>query len=116
MVYNHTQLPGLYQAVFKPVAIPQPVYYSVAIDSSALDPQLVSKADLSWLTHQHYIKGVIKPAQIPGVLSSVLVGVDLWPWLVLLVMAMLIGEVLLCRRLLTSPLAAVPQEVSNAKV
>ncbi len=116
LVDNHTQLPGLYQAVFKPVSIPQPVYYSVAIDSSELDPQLISKADMSWLTHQHYIKGVIRPAQIPGVLSSVLVGMDLWPWLVLLVMAMLIGEVLLCRRLLASPRAAVPQEVSHVKV
>jgi hypothetical protein len=114
MVYNHTQLPGLYQAVFKPGSIPQPVYYSVAIDSRELNPQLVSKADLSWLTHQHFIQAVIKPEQIPGVLNSVLVGVELWPWLALLVMAMLLGEVLLCRRLLASPRAALPQEVSNA--
>lgn len=116
IIDNRTQLPGLYQVVFKPVSIPQPVYYSVAIDPSELDSQLVSKTDMSWLTHQHYINGVIKAGQIPGVLSSVLVGVDLWPWLALIVMAMLVGEVLLCRRLLAASPVAMPQGVSNGMV
>lgn len=115
MIYHHTESPGLYQLNFKPAAIPQPVFYSVAIDPRQLDPQTLSKNDIIWLEHQGYVKAVIKPAGIISILSSTLTGLDLWPWLAALVMLMLIIEVFLCHRLLSASAAELKShEVTSA--
>ncbi len=99
LVYSHTTYPGLYTLTFTPPAIPQPVYFAVGMDVRSLASQTLSKRDLAWLTQMKFIKQIIQPAQIAAALGAQNADTDLWPWMALLVLAMLVIETLLCRRM-----------------
>ncbi len=99
IAWDHTGRPGLYELHFKPSTVSQPVYYSVGIDPAQLNPQMISKADVTQLIRHGYIRARIQPGGIAAALGVLSRGVDLWPLLAMLVLLLLVCEALGCRRM-----------------
>ncbi len=97
--YKDTFIPGLYELRFTPPEIPQPVYFSVAIDHAEFDPATVTSADLTWLQQHKYIKDRVTLETLPAAIHAQRGGLELWWLFGLLLLALLIGEVLMTWRL-----------------
>jgi len=97
--FSDTNMPGLYELRFSPRTIPQPVYYSASIDRRELDPAVISTAEAQWLRERNDLQDRLTPASLPAALVARHTGTELWPLLAFLVLALLISEVFLTRRL-----------------
>jgi hypothetical protein len=98
--YTDTYQPGLYELGFAPPEIPQPVYYSVNINQKELDPATLAAADLAWLKDNSYVKERITSDGLAAALGAQNRGTELWPYLALGVIGMLVLETFLTRRIL----------------
>jgi hypothetical protein len=110
--YNDTAEPGLYTLRFDPTTVPQPVYFGVGIDRRELDPATLSEADYAWLKTRGYVQGTLKPDEIASVLSGTSTGAELWPWLALGVLALLLFESVMTWRM--ASLQVAPAGVTSA--
>jgi hypothetical protein len=99
ITWNHTGLPGLYTLSFSPSGSRPDAYFNVNIDMTQLNPQVLSKADVQWLTDQHYLLRQITANQIGVALGTVKGSLSLWPMLAVLLLLMLVLEALQCRRM-----------------
>jgi hypothetical protein len=97
--YADTFLPGLYELRFAPAEVPQPVFYSVAIDRAALDPAGLSAADVEWLRERNYLQERLTAETLPQALGARATGTELWPLAALLLLVLLVLEVFMTRRL-----------------
>lgn len=97
--YADTFVPGLYELRFTPREVPQPVFYSVAIDRAELDPAVLSAADAQWLRERNYLQERLTAETLPQALNAQATGTELWPLAAFLVLALLVLEVLMTRRL-----------------
>jgi hypothetical protein len=97
--YNDTAEPGLYTLRFDPTDVPQPIYYGVGIDRRELDPAQLSEADDAWLKSRGFIERRITRDDLASALGGVNKGVELWKWLGLGVLALLVFETLMTRRM-----------------
>ncbi len=95
-----TSLPGLYQLHFTPPEIPQPVFYTVNISRAELDPATVSAADIEHLKESKYLKDRITIAGLPAALGTENRGLELWPYAALALLALLLLETAMTRRIL----------------
>ena len=98
--YNDTAEPGLYTLRFDPTEVPQPAYYGVSIDRRELDPAPLSEADDAWLKSRGFIERRITRDELASALGGVNKGVELWKWLGLGVLALLVFETLMTRRMI----------------
>jgi Aerotolerance regulator N-terminal/CARDB/von Willebrand factor type A domain len=99
LTWGQTDVPGLYQLTFKPDAVPQPVFYSVAIDASQLDPTEVSSEQLAQLQSAGFIRKQLLAPQIPSAVGNASQDMPLWPLLACLILVMLLAEALWCLKL-----------------
>ena len=97
--YNDTAEPGLYTLRFDPSEVAQPVYYGVGIDRRELDNTSLSEADYAWLRNRGYLQKQIATSEIASVLGGATQGVELWKWLGLGVLALLVFETVMTRRM-----------------
>jgi hypothetical protein len=114
---NDTALPGLYELRTTPPLPEQPVYFSVAIDPGELDPLTLSQADIQSLIDQHWLSEHVTASALARVLGAENRGIDLWPYLTVLLIAALLGETYFARWLarrnsLAAVTAAVPLGVA----
>lgn len=99
LTYNDTVEPGLYAIRFDATDVPQPVYYGVGIDRRELDPASLTDADYAWLKNRGLIERRIAPGELAAALGGVNKGVELWKWLGLGVLALLVFETFMTRRM-----------------
>ena len=107
--YNDTAEPGIYTLRFDPTDVPQPVYFAVNLDRRELDPATLSDADYAWLKGRGYVEGTIKPDQVASALGGAKGGAELSRWLALGVLALLIFETVMTKRMVglqTAPVVA----------
>jgi hypothetical protein len=97
--FNDTAEPGLYTLRFDPTDVPQPIYYGVGIDRSELDPARLTEADDAWLKSRGFVERRITRDELASALGGVNKGVELWKWLGLGVLALLVFETLMTRRM-----------------
>ena len=97
--YTDTAEPGLYTLRFDPTAVPQPVYYGVALDRRELDPTALSEADQAWLKNRGFVERRISSSELASALGGVNTGAELWKWLALSVLGLLVFETLMTRRI-----------------
>jgi hypothetical protein len=97
--YNDTAAPGLYTLRFDNTSVPQPVYFGVGLDRRELDQATLTEADHAWLTSRGFVEKRITPAELSSALGGVNQGAELWKWLALGVLALLVFETLMTRRM-----------------
>jgi hypothetical protein len=98
--YNDTAEPGLYTLRFDPTEVPQPVYFAVNLDRRELDPTTLTEADYAWLKSRGFVEGTIEPKQLASALGGATSGAELWRWLALAVLALLVFETVMTRRMI----------------
>lgn len=96
--YSDTFVPGLYALSFKPASIPQPVHYAVGIDKNELDPRNLSDGDVASLVERGFLRKAIAPADIATIFEAREQGTELWPYVAVLVLALLVVETWFTRR------------------
>jgi hypothetical protein len=99
LAYNDTAEPGLYTLRFDPTEIPQPVYFGVGIDRRELDNAPLSEADHAWLKARGFVERRITPAELASALGGSGDGVELWKWLGVGVLGLLVFETVMTRRM-----------------
>jgi hypothetical protein len=99
VTYGDTFVPGLYKMEFAPTNVPQPVFYAVGIDQRELDPAQLSAADIEWLKTQRYLTASADLRGVAEALGAQSRGIEIWPLAALLVLAGLVAETLLTRRM-----------------
>jgi hypothetical protein len=97
--HNDTAEPGLYTLRFEPTEIPQPVYFGVNIDRRELDPATLTESDYAWLKSRGYAQGTISPEEVASVLGGTSTGAELWRWLALGVLGLLVFETVMTRKM-----------------
>lgn len=101
IAHNDTAEPGLYTLRFEPTEIPQPVYFGVGIDRRELDAATLTEADYAWLKSRGFVEGRITADQVATVLGGGGAGgAELWRWLALGVLALLVFESVMTRRMI----------------
>ena len=110
--YNDTAEPGLYTLRFDPTTVAQPVYFGVGLDRRELDPATLSEADNAWLKTRGFIDGTLKPDQVASALGGTSAGAELWRWLALGVLGLLVFESVMTWRM--ASLQAAPATLANA--
>lgn len=106
--HNDTAEPGLYTLRFDPTQIPQPVYFGVGLDRRELDGATLTQADYAWLKSRGFVEDRITADQVIAVLGGTAGGAELWRWLALGVLALLVFESVMTRRMIR--LQAAPGE------
>jgi hypothetical protein len=112
ITYNDTADPGLYTLRFEPTSIPQPAYFAVNIDPHELDPATLTDADYAWLTSRKFLDGRLRPGDLPSALAGTSPGAELSRWLALGVLALLVFETVMTRRMVrlqAAPVAPLAQ-------
>jgi hypothetical protein len=99
LTYNDTAEPGLYTLRFDPTEVPQPVYYGVVIDRRELDATPLSDADYAWLNSRGFVERRVGAGDLASALGGVNRGAELWRWLGLGVLALLVFETIMTRRM-----------------
>lgn len=94
---NNTYQPGLYQLLFKPSQLP-PVYFSVGLDRRELDPAVLTPGDIERLKDARYLYDRVLTPTLGEALGTGKTGLELWPYLVVLLLGTLIVETALTRR------------------
>lgn len=98
--HNDTAEPGLYTLRFEPTEIPQPVYFGVNIDRRELDPATLGEADYAWLKDRGFVQATIQPEEVAAALGGGSSGgAELWRWLALGVLGLLVFETLMTRKM-----------------
>jgi hypothetical protein len=105
--YNDTAEPGLYTLRFDPTEVPQPVYFGVNIDRRELDPATLTEADYAWLKNRKFVEGRIKPEELGSALGGAPSGAELWRWLALGVLGLLVFESVMTRKMVALQAAPV---------
>jgi hypothetical protein len=109
--YNDTAAPGLYTLRFDNTSVPQPVYFGVGLDRRELDQASLTEADHAWLKSRGFVEKRITPDELGAALGGVNQGAELWKWLALGVLALLVFETVMTRRMVrlqAAPDAAPP--------
>jgi hypothetical protein len=99
LTYNDTAEPGLYTLRFEPTSIPQPAYFAVNIDRRELDPATLTEADYAWLQRRKFIDARIRPQDLATAVGGTSPGAELWRWLAPGVLALLVFETVMTRRM-----------------
>jgi hypothetical protein len=97
---DETHTPGLYEMRFVPSEIPQPIYYSVALPPSELDPAVLADGDIEWLKKNASLQGRITGDQLGTIMATHGSGQELWPALAVGVLAMLLLETFVTYRMI----------------
>jgi hypothetical protein len=97
--YNDTGEPGLYTLRFEASEVPQPVYYGVGIDRRELDDASLTEADYAWLTNRGLVEKRIDTPELASTLGGESQAVELWKWLGVGVLALLVFETVMTRRM-----------------
>jgi hypothetical protein len=97
--YNDTAEPGLYTLRFDPTEVPQPVYFGVGIDRRELDNAPLTDADHAWLQSRGFVERRVGPAELATALGGAGEGVELWKWLGVGVLGLLVFETVMTRRM-----------------
>ena len=97
--HNDTAEPGLYTLRLEPTEVPQPVYFGVNIDRKELDPATLSEADYAWLRDRGYVEGKIEANELASALGGKASGAELWRWLALGVLGLLVFETVMTRKM-----------------
>jgi hypothetical protein len=95
--YDDTSVPGLY-ALSLGSNRPN-VYYGVGIDPRELDAATLADADYDWLKSEHFVRDAIQPDALGSVIGTSSHTVDLWRWLALAVLGLLVFETFMTWRM-----------------
>ena len=77
-----------------------------------LDPATLSEADHAWLKTRGFVDGTLKPDEVAAALGGKSSGAELWPWLAVGVLALLLFKSLMTWRM--ASLQAAPTPLANA--
>ena len=99
VVYNDTAVPGLYAMRFDNTSVAQPVYFGVGIDRRELDNATLGEADHAWLKAHGVVEKRIEWDELASVLGGESRGAELWKWLALGVLGLLVFETVMTRRM-----------------
>ncbi len=99
ITFHDTGDPGLYAVRFDPTEIPQPIYYGLGLDRKELDTTPLTDSDFSWLSDRGYMERKVASADVGGVLGGVNKGNELWPYLGIVVLALLVFETVMTWRM-----------------
>lgn len=101
LTFHDTNEPGLYELRFDPTEVqPQPVFYGFGIDRKELDNTTLTASDVDWLTNRGYLEKKVGTDQISGALGGENKGFEMWPLLGFAVLALLVFETLMTRRMI----------------
>lgn len=97
--------PGLYKLVAtddrQAVRRKRDMYYAVNLDRRELDPTTLSNADIQWLKEHYFIKDRLNsPRAVADVLGVSEGGLELWPYLAVLLLLLLLLETALTKHAL----------------
>ncbi len=100
LVYGDTDLPGRYELRFDQTGMP-PVYFGVGVSGGELDETPLSDSDRAWLSHpdHKYLEARIERNQLAQALGTPSKGAELWPYLALGLLGMLMFETYMTYRL-----------------
>jgi hypothetical protein len=103
ITYHDTGDPGLYAVRFEPTEVqPQPVFYGFGINRKELDNATLTAADLTWLTDRGYLEKRVESGtgeELAAAVGGVNKGFELWPWLGVGVLGLLVFETVMTRRM-----------------
>lgn len=96
--YPNTFMPGLYQLRFSPAQVPQPAYFGVSIDPREQEPTALGEQEIRWLADNHLAR-IVEPGELPAFIARQPGGAEIWKWLALGVVALLVFETVMTYRM-----------------